>query len=767
MNRLPKGYYAVQPIPDNVPELVADSFTYKGVTYAAEVGINLFPTIKAALDAATEIPDVVLEGLDYESFEAPVILLAKGSHTVGRKGTKDQVVFKNSVYVLGEKAGISPILPSTDPLQPPPANPLRDGTEENESVLRGGYDFGRARTVGADMSLLVVDGVATKRSWRFGELRSKPTCDITVIFKNIVHLSPDGHPLYDTQDVPEGNPYHRTMILENIRLDPNFSDCGYGSTLFFFNGAKTVVRNLCIDGTTQLFGFSNIPRSYPCYASNEDVSEIRFEDCYIRNLRSENGICMCCAGIGERAVKLSFKNSTIINGCRENEPTFRVDLLNERCTLQLTDCRVIDERGNAGPAVEFVGFGDNVVLENTTIEGYAMISAPAPAVLTSAPDEIENKAQDWTTQTADPHRVIGTDKADFSAIDEYYADCHTYYGDLHAHSNSGGTSDGLTPIGDWVAKMDEHGFDFVVLVDHRQMRGYFLPEWNEERFVMGTEPATTITNLSDKKAAMNMLHYNMVFPHKYALAMVLANFPEFKFQGDELTGKFGYPDFTLERIRELNDYLRSIGGMLSHAHPKILLGSDDPLDYYLGEWSYLEIFTWGYSSKASYRNYDLWVKLLDAGKHVYASSGSDTHGSVSCSCLSTFYTKKRFHTDFLERIRVGDYAVGGIGLKMMIDGSPMGSQIEYKDGMKLSIRVDDFHKSIWRPDTAYELQVWSDEGLVYSSLFNGSKPQELELEVKKRRFYYVVIVDRTRGVRMMVGNPIWLDKEPEPEIPEE
>ena len=108
MNRLPKGYYAVQPIPDNVPELVADSFTYKGVTYAAEVGINLFPTIKEALDAATEIPDVVLEGLNYEKFEAPVILLAKGSHSVGRKGTKDQVVFKSSVYVLGEKAGISP-----------------------------------------------------------------------------------------------------------------------------------------------------------------------------------------------------------------------------------------------------------------------------------------------------------------------------------------------------------------------------------------------------------------------------------------------------------------------------------------------------------------------------------------------------------------------------------------------------------------------------------------------------------------------------------
>ncbi len=763
MNQLPKGYYAVQPIADNVPELVADSFTYKGVTYAAEVGINLFPTITAALAAATEIPDTVLEGLDYEKFEAPVVLLATGSHTVGRKGTKDQVVFERSVYLLGEKAGIPPNLPSTDPMQPPPANPLRDGTEENESVLRGGYDYGRIRTVGADMSLLVVDGVTTKRSWRFGELRRNPTCDITVHFKNIVHRSPDGHTLYDFIGVQKDNPYHRTAILENIRLDKNFSDCGYGGNLFAFNGMRTVVKNLCVDGTTQLFGFSNIPRTYSCCALNEDTVEMIFKDCFIRDLKGENGICVVCPDAGERAVVLSFENSTIINGSRQNEPTFRVDLPNERCALKLKDCRVIDERGNTAPAIEINGTGKNVVIENTEIKGYAAQSAPAPAVPTVAPDRVENAPDDWTTGTADPHRVVGTKKADFSAMDAYYADCKPYYGDLHAHSNSGGTSDGQTPIGEWVARMDEAGFDFAVLVDHCQMRGYFLPEWSEERFVMGTEPGTMITNLSDTKAALNVMHYNMVFPHKYGLAMVLANFPEFKFHGDELTGRFTYPNFTLERMRELNDYIRSIGGVLSHAHPKILMGSNDPMDYYMGEWSYLEIFTWSYSAKPSYKNYDLWLQILDAGKHVYASGGSDTHGGVTGSCLSTFYTKKRFHTDFMDRIRVGDYAVGGIGLKMMIDGNPMGSQIEYKDGMKLSVRVDDFHKSVWQPDTVYELQVWTDEGLAYSSTFNGKQCQELTLEVQKRRFYRVAIMDLTHRVRVLVSNPIWLDKEPAPE----
>ena len=766
MNQLPKGYYAVQCIADDVPELVADSFTYKGVTYAAEVGVNLFPTIAAAQAAATEIPDTVLEGLDYEKFEAPVILLSAGKHGVGRKGPKDRIIFDRSIYILGEQAGVNPNLPSEDPMQPQPLNPARAGGDETESNLRGGYDFGCAYASSPDISILVIDGVVTTRSWRFGEWRGNPNCDVTVAFKNVIHHSPDGHTLYSVSCIREDNPHHRLMILENIRLDKDFFDCGYGGNLFAFSAGKTIVKNLCVDGTTQLFGFSNIPRTSSCCAVNEDKTEIIFKDSFIRNLRGENGICMNCPNVGGRAVELSFENCTIINGARENEATFQIDLYNDRCALKLKDSRVIDERGNKGPAIEIRGTGSNIQIENTVIEGFAAVSGPYPVPPSNAPAKIENKKVAWTTKTADAHRVVGTNKADFSALDAYYADCNPYYGDLHTHSNSGGTSDGHTPIGEWVAKMDEVGLDFAVLVDHRQMRGYFLPEWSEERFVMGTEPGTSIKEMGDPNAAMTTLHYNMVFPHKYGLAMVLANFPEFKFQGDELTGKFGYPSFTLTRIRELNDYIRSIGGVLSHAHPKILMASADPLDYYLGEWSYLEIFTWGYASNASYKNYDLWCEILAKGKHMYASAGSDTHSAVNANCLSTFYTKKRFHTDFMDRIRVGDYAVGGIGLKMMIDGNPMGSQIEYKDGMKLNIRVDNFHKNVWRPDTAYELQVWTDEGLAYSSMFNGKEAQELTLEVQKRKFYRVVIEDLTHKYRVLVGNPIWLDKEPAAEATE-
>ena len=423
--------------------------------------------------------------------------------------------------------------------------------------------------------------------------------------------------------------------------------------------------------------------------------------------------------------------------------------------MELKNCHVIDTRGDAPAAVSVWGKGKNILLENCTVEGYEAEVAYVTPPPTKAPDFVKSTRRSRMTKTADPHRVIGTDKADFTALDAYYEGCNPYYGDLHTHSNSGGTSDGKTPLAEWVPKMDELGMDFAVMVDHRQMRGYFLPEWDDTRFLYGTEPGTNFSDLDH--LPNNSLHYNMIFPHKYGLAMVLANFPEFKFQGDELTGFFGYPKFTTERFKELNAYIRSIGGMLVHAHPKLLLASNDPLDYYCGEWSYLETIVGSYASHGAYRACDLWEQVLATGKHMYASAGSDTHGDVTSRCPSTFYTKQRYHKDFVDRMYVGDFAAGGVGIKMMIDGHPMGSQIAYKKGMKLTLRVGDFHHATWKENTAYQLQILSDEGVVYEEMFNGKHPQAVALEVQKRKFYRVVIWDLTHRYRVCVSNPIWLD----------
>lgn len=748
--KLPKGYYAVT----NDFEKANNQFVFKGVSYEVEKGVNLFPTVNEALAAAAEVPETVVEGLDYDSFACPVILLSEGVHRVGRdRATLTKI--DRSVAIFGQKAGVNPNLPAPDALSAPLLNPER-ADEEKESVMKGGHDFGAVSVSDPKVDFFMVDGVTLDKDIRFRDSRvNELATDCKMIFKNIIHKSPTGSHNYTMSSVGEGLPYMREAWLENIRFEKDFFDLGRGGICFSFCNPKTTLKNICVDGTTQLLGFTTIPKAQATGCRFCEQSEITVSDSYFARVTGENGLCTAVKG---GALRFTVENTTFVDSSRENEAPLQISLPDDSSEFILRNCRVVDTRGSLAPAIEITGNGNNIVVENTTFEGFAAERGNAPLPPTEAPDYIENKEESWTSDTEDAHTVIGTSEADFSELDAYYEGCKAYYGDQHVHSNSGGTSDGRTLLSDWVPEMDKLGLDFAIIVDHRQMRGYFLPEWDEERMVMGTEPGSALLDPAGSKCDAPGFHYNMVFPHKYALAMVLANFPEFEFKGDELTGKFKYPKFTKERLVELGQYLRSIGGMLVHAHPRSLMGSNDPLDYYFGEHSYLEVIVGGTSSHSSFKSYDTWCEILAKGKHMFASGGSDTHRAVSANCPSTFYTKRRFHTDFVDRMYVGDYAVGGVGIRMMIDGHPMGSEIVYKDGMKLTLRVGDFFHNTLKENTAYELQIITDKGVAYSSHFNGKESQAVSLEVQKRNFYRVIVKNLTLGTRVCVSNPIWLDK---------
>jgi hypothetical protein len=314
-------------------------------------------------------------------------------------------------------------------------------------------------------------------------------------------------------------------------------------------------------------------------------------------------------------------------------------------------------------------------------------------------------------------------------------------------------------MSEWPAKLEENGIDFVVIVDHRQMRGFFLPEWDSERFMMGTEPAGTLDdyNACPPLPYYNEFHYNMLVPHKYGLAMIFANFPEHRWSGTELDGCYWYAHFTKPRLAEMIKYIQDNGGMFVHPHPKDQLVSTDPLDYYYGEHIYFETLYGTYDSHASFKDYDLWVTLLNMGKRVYTSCGSDTHGNPSNKCVATFYTEKRSGDVFFEKMRSADFTAGAVGIKMCIGDKPMGSEIPFEEGMKLNIRIGDFYKHELQDNTAYEFRVYTDKGLAYSSVYNGKQPQAITLEVQKRMYYRAEVFDLTHGYRVAVSNPIWLD----------
>ena len=75
-----------------------------------------------------------------------------------------------------------------------------------------------------------------------------------------------------------------------------------------------------------------------------------------------------------------------------------------------------------------------------------------------------------------------------------YRNCRVYHGELHDHSASGGTSDGKCPLADWRVQMAERKMDFAAILDHRQIRHMYQPEWEDGLFIPGTEPGTFISD---------------------------------------------------------------------------------------------------------------------------------------------------------------------------------------------------------------------------------------------------------------------------------
>ncbi len=745
MQRLPKGYYAVQSDFENAAK---DTFVFGGITYSVEAGVNLFGSVKEADKAATEAPEEVLQGLPYDSFSAPVLLFSVGRHKI------DGFNAAGSRYLLGQRAGVNPNLPVENKLEPPAFNPARN--IEGESVLWGSYYGGNIIFHRTACEIAVVDGVTLDDARICAWVPAPTKCTVTV--RNIVHKSPCGHWLYEFSE----KNFAGEILMENIRLQ-NFDDLGYAGLFVLLNAPKATISGICYDTTTQLFGLSDFSRRVSNLNNTVEIAEYTIRDSYFRNMEGENGISSCCNEANGRGVALTFENCTFVDACRKNEAVLQPHMANKNCTLTVRDCTFLDTRDNTGAAIVTKGKTDGVTVENCSFDGFAAVMASAPAAPRSAPEYIKNRRMDWTTKTEDPHRVIGTDKADFIALDVRYEGKRAYYGDQHMHTNCGGTSDGAYPMNKWVARMNELKIDFAFVVDHRQMRGFFLPEWDTERFVYGTEPGGSISDLKACRpgAGTNTFHYNMLFRDKYDLALVLANFPEFKFKGDRLTGKFGYPGFTRARFDELVAYIHSIGGMVVHPHPTAIMSSTDPADYSFGEYTYFETLYNNYWCSDSFHNYDMWVKMLNAGLHVYTSGGTDTHGEPRNTVVSTLYCKERTGTAAFDCMKSGDFTVGAFGMKMCIDGKPMGSRIAYREGMKLTLRVDDLFAPERKEKHAYELRVYTDQGLAYTAVFNGDKPQALSLEVQKRRYYRAEVFNLTDGYRMAVSNPIWLDKDEE------
>ena len=140
-----------------------------------------------------------------------------------------------------------------------------------------------------------------------------------------------------------------------------------------------------------------------------------------------------------------------------------------------------------------------------------------------------------------------------------------YQGELHDHASTGGTSDGARPLEHWKGALEALEMDFAAILDHRQVRHMYLPEWDDSIFIGGTEPGAPHVYRENGEDA-GTIHYNMIFSSPGQLEALLEEFPEFHFTGGP-EGHFKYPSFTMKRLGELIDAVKRLGGFFVFPHP--------------------------------------------------------------------------------------------------------------------------------------------------------------------------------------------------------
>lgn len=704
--QLPIGIYVVSAAFQGKEKV---SFLFKGQEYEAQVGQNAFYRVedvtRADLQAAKE-PFCGYVGM-------PILLFPRGVYEAGLAYPDIPTAerFCNylpcAVTVLGENAGISP---NGDDLRTP--NPLWG----EESVFQGSFYFGGIGVKDTASGTFTVDGM-TIQTARIVDDREGGE-NVKLVVKNCRFADFSAYDLVVTETILDPNATRRTL-LQNIRCH-GISGIEGESRLVDLRSGDLTVENLYFANTDKFLGLTNFRRSIPCGRKGEKA-KITYKKCLFENCTAPTGFALTMPEKSQMTLRLEdciFQN---VQG------DITVDLGGEKGRLEMKSC----------------------VLENAVwIKGDPKRQAVCAEIpVEKIPERRMTVAHDIPLE--DPHIAV---EDDMIALDKLYEGCHVYHGDAHTHTNSGGTSDGKTPLKEFVEQLRALDMDFAAVVDHRQMRHFFLPEWDETMLICGSEPSVL---LAEKEGPFASLHYNMIFPDKTGLKKVLDAFPEFEYTGGT-DGHFRCPRFTRERFCQLGEFIYDIGGLMAHAHPKQQMIDSDPMEYYFGDKVALETVHGDVAGYASLKNRELWLTLLSVGKRLRTYGSTDTHAAARDDGQTTLYAKNRHSRDFFEAIRSGNCCAGAAGIQMAIDDIPMGGETEYREGQILRVRVGGYHKT-WNKDAVYRLNIFTDKGLAYAKEFVGDKEVSAAIKIQKRAFYRVEITNESDGHSAVLGNPIWLD----------
>ena len=372
--------------------------------------------------------------------------------------------------------------------------------------------------------------------------------------------------------------------------------------------------------------------------------------------------------------------------------------------------------------------------------------------------------------------------AAIAKLQALYAGTNAYQGELHDHADTGGTSDGHYTLTEWLEGMKQLDMDFATIVDHKQYLHMELPEWDNKYFIGGSEMMAMPKDLS--AATQTKMHFNIIFYDPMDLKEAVEEFDTsapgggFRHYIDETTGEWHMTNLqyfsasesgtgavadcrpTKDTMAKLVEIVRKHNGTFVHVHPKSssYIKSDDPLDYWFADYTGLEVFytIWSDRNSSSVKkNYKLWTDLLSLGKKVWATAGNDEHALPANKALSTIYAPQQDAKDLVERLAVGNFTAGPVGVQMIVGDQVMGYETDFT-GRDLAFRVGDFHSTVYNPDHTYEVVLIADEVVQNRWQISCTEPfyytQAADASVG---YYRVEVYDLTTGEMLALGNPIW------------
>lgn len=691
--KLPQGYYVVS-------KQDKETITFRGMEYETIKGANMYSSLSEAIAAADDIPLTSLYGIsEYESFDAPVILMLEDDYDT------EKIRIEKSIYLFGD-----------------------------HTKLIGSFWFGHIELFNGCQKFLI-DGFSLDnlRINDYRDLEGTQYLDA----RNLTYVG--NHPWTSFFCPATSTHNKKNYSFENIMIE-GIDGYGYGFEFFRIAPTQCTIKNMRYENTEKLLGFSSFDKKFENTLGDNSFN-LYVEDCSFQNNRWQKGITYRLLGNGN----LHFNNCSFINclGNDDSEELFCVDF-SSGSTLKLQNCIISSAKtkklitGKISP--------QQVSILNCEIKGFEQ--AQDESFVFGGEYIVRTYVEKALGLIDDKHIVSN---GDFSALEEYYAKRKPFYCDMHVHSKSGGTSDGWVNIGDWPGEMAEQKVDFVAIADHRQMRHFFLPEFDDTKFFYANEPEAVI--LGDVK--FEKLHYNMIYPDKFGLGKMLKHFDnKYEFSGDELTGFFKYKNFTHKELEEVAQYITENGGMFVHAHPMAMLVSDNVLDYCFGDGTYIESFSGDYTSILSYNDWKLWTKLLLCGKRVYTIAGSDSHAHCKNNCVNVVYAEKRINSSLYPYFKSGDFTSGAFGIKMMLNKTPMGGVFTWEGDGKLYVEIGDLFEIY--ENKSFLVKIITDRGVAFACRYDGKERLKICLSAKRRKFYRVEIIDLDYRCPFALSNPIWI-----------